>query len=145
MVIKLIKASAVVLLCCYLNTAKATDKILVERYEEWSHPVLSVFKKYGMTLYKISYSIDGKYPTFYAKFKYSPDPRAPDAGTFHKVYFDTLKANSFFPYSLIDKEDNIRINVGWKNKEKNIMSVDIENLLSASEKKDGPKFDTHNK
>jgi len=104
--------AASVLLLMLLNVADASGKILIERYENWSHPVLVVFKKYGITLYKVSYSADGTCPTFYAKFKYSPDVRAPGANDFHKVYFDTLMANSFYPYTLVDEEDDIRINVG---------------------------------
>lgn len=127
-----------VLLCSPLKEAVAADKILVERYENWNHPVLVIFKQYGVSLYKISYSRDGKYPTFYATFKYSPDPRAPDADNFHKIYFDILKANSYFPYALIDEEDGIRINVGWKSKEKRTIFVDIGNVSSNSTCSDKP-------
>ena len=122
--------SALLFVC--LNMAEAADKILIEKYENWNHPVLAVFKKYGISLYKVSYSIDGTCPTFYAKFKYSPDPRAPDADSFHKVYFDTLKANAFFPYALVDEEDDMRINVGWEDKAKKIMKVDIAKASSVS-------------
>lgn len=122
----------ILLLLTFTNIAKAAEKIKVERYEIWKHPVLAIFEKYGIKLYKVSYSIDGKCPTFYAKFKYSPDPRAPDADSFHKVYFEILKANSFFPYALVDSEDDMRINVGWVNKIKKIMRVDIDKALSRS-------------
>jgi len=103
----------------------------------WSHPVLLVFKEYGISLYKVSYSKDGTCPTFYAKFKYSPDPRAPGEAAFHKVYFDTLKANSFFPYTLVDEEDGIQINVGWENKAKHIMKVNMGKVASPSICKNG--------
>lgn len=120
-----------ILLFVFLNIADATDKILIERYENWSHPVLAVFKKYGISLYKVSYSIDGKCPTFYAKFKYSPDTRTPDADSFHKVYYETFVANSYFPYVLVDEEDDMRINVGWKDKAKRIFKVDMDNASSS--------------
>lgn len=122
-----------------LNLADAAPppRILVERYENWSHPVLLVFKQYGITLYKISYSKDGTCPTFYAKFKFSPDPRAPDAESFHKVYFAVLKANSFYPYAFVDEEDDMRINVGWENKEKKTMRVDIKKADSISSCRNG--------
>lgn len=103
----------------------SSDKILVERYENWQHPVLEPFKKFGITPYKVSYSIDGTFPTFYANFKYSPDPRAPDAESFHKVYFEALKANSYFPYAIVDEKDGMRINVGWEDRVKKIMKVDL--------------------
>ena len=124
--------SLILLLFTVLNIAEAAEKIKVERYENGRHPVLVVFKKYGIKLYKVSYSKDGTCPTFYAKFKYSPDPRAPDADSFHKVYFDTLKANAFFPYVLVDVDDDMRINVGWEDKEKKTMRVDIDKVSSSS-------------
>ncbi|CEG56770.1 hypothetical protein [Legionella fallonii] len=136
MVIKL-KAIILIMLFIVLDTSNAAKKILVERYENWNHPVLLVFKKYGISLYKVSYSKDGTCPTFYAKFKYSPDPRAPGEADFHKVYFDTLKANSFFPYALVDEEDDMRINVGWENKAKHIMNVDMSKAASPSTCKNG--------
>lgn len=115
----------------------ANEKIMVERYENWSHPVLDIFKKYGISVYKVSFSKNGTCPTFYAKFKYSPDPRAPDEKSFHKVYFETLKANSFFPYALVDKEENMRINVGWEDKAKTIMKVEIRKANTRSLCMDG--------
>lgn len=114
------------------DVTHAAEKILVERYENWSHLVMAIFKKYGISIYKVSYSKDGTCPTFYAKFKYSPDPRAPDAEAFHKVYFDTLKANSYFPYAFVDEEDDMRINVGWEDKERTIMEVGIGKAASIS-------------
>lgn len=117
--------------------AGAAQKILVERYEYWAHPVLTVFNKYGLTLYKVAYSKDGKCPTFYAKFEYSPDPRAPDAQSFEKIYFEILKANAFFPYALVDEEDDMRINVGWESRSQKIMKVGIAKALTGSTCLDG--------
>lgn len=130
--IKTIVLVPFIMLFILINKVEAENKIFVERYENWSHPVLAIFKKYGITLYKVSYSKDGLCPTFYAKFKYSPDPRAPDAESFHKLYFDTLKANSYFPYSLVDEDDDMRINIGWEDKAKTIMKVDIARAASIS-------------
>ena len=131
--IRIKKNCCLILLLTILNTTAASaNKILVERYENWTHPVLDVFKKYGLTLYKISYSKDGTCPTFYAKFKYSPDPRAPDPESFHRVYYETLKANSSFPFAFVDEEDDMRINVGWDNAKKRIMRVDIAKANTVS-------------
>jgi hypothetical protein len=124
--------SAFVLMLLFFNVADAAEKIIVERYENWRHPVLEVLKKYGITLNKVTYSVDGIYPTFYAKFKYSPDPRAPDADGFHKVYFEVLKANFYHPYALVDEEDDMRIDVGWEDKKGRIMKVGISKLNSVS-------------
>lgn len=116
----------------YLRTTIAAENILVERYENWKHPIMAVFKRYGISPYKISYSKDGKCPTFYATFKYSPDVRDPGAKEFEKVYFEALKANSYYPYVLVDKEDDMRINVGWKDAAKTRFSVDIDKASSVS-------------
>ena len=132
-----IKIRETLLLLLVLDISYAADKVLVERYENWHHPVLAVFKKYGIDLYKVSFSVDGSCPTFYAKFKYSPDTRAPDANSFYKVYNDTLKANSYFPYAFVDEEDDMRINVGWEDKARTIMKVEFSKADSISTCKDG--------
>lgn len=121
------------------NISEAAEKILIERYEHWNHPILAVFKKYGITLYKVSYSPDGKCPTFYGKFKYSPDTRDPMAKAFQKVYFEALKANSFFPYVLVDQEEDILINVSWEDRKRTIMVVDMQQTNSVSICNNGKK------
>lgn len=132
MAIKQCKFLLIILFFVYSKSSDASEKIIVERYEQWTHPILKVFKRYGIIPYLISYSSDGTCPTFYAKFKYSPDPRAPNAAAFHQVYFEALAANSFFPYSLVDKEDDLRINVGWRDKKKTTMIVDLDKFDSIS-------------
>jgi hypothetical protein len=97
--------------------------------------VLKELHPYGITPYKISYSIDGTFPTFYANFKYSPDPRAPDAESFHKVYFEALKANSYYPYAIVNEKDGMRINVGWEDRAKRIMKVDLGKTTSVGSAK----------
>lgn len=114
------------------NSAWSAKKIQVERYEHWNHPVLNIFDKYGVSLYKVSYSHDGKCPTFYAKFKYSPDTRAPDAAGFEKLYFEALKANSYYPYALVNEEENMRINVGFEKGDRGVMVVEMSPASSVS-------------
>lgn len=98
-----------------INPSEASEKFLIERYEKWDHPILTVFKKYGIFPYKITYSKDGRCPVFHAKFKRSPDLNAPYADELYKVYAEALEANHDFPYTLISIEDDIKINVGWKD------------------------------
>ena len=112
------------------KSEKTTKKIRIERYENWSHPVLSVFKKYDISLYKVSYSKDGTYPIFYVKFKHAPDPKTPNEDSFHQIYFDVLKANYSFPYAFVDEEKDLRIKVGWEDKARTIMSVDMSKANS---------------
>lgn len=125
-------------LCFFLGSSYAADKVLIERYEAWEHPVLAVFKKYEISLYKVSYSQDGTCPTFYAKLKYCPDPHAPVSQIYYdKIYYEILKANSFFPYALVSELDNLRINVGWADKKKEHLFIRLEKANTPSLCKDG--------
>ncbi|CAM2767001.1 hypothetical protein [Legionella worsleiensis] len=130
--IKKFKIILLILIYVWIKASEASDKIIVERYENWTHPILKIFKQYGILPYEVSYSPDGTCVTFYAKFKYSPDPRAPNAGEFYKVYSEAIAANSNFPYVLVDNEDEMQINVGWRDKDKQSMFVDIDDLNSDS-------------
>lgn len=119
-------------------TLSASEKIQVERYEKWDHPILAVFKKYNISLYKVSYSKDGTCPTFHAKFEYNPDPHTPASDMYYDtVYREILKANSFYPYALVDEQDNLRINVGFEDKTKAVMMVHLDKANSPSTCKDG--------
>lgn len=127
-----------ILLLVILKNSIAAENILVARYDNWHHPVLKVFKKYNIELYKVSYSQRGTCPTFFAKFKYSPDPRGPASDLyFNKIYAEILNANSNFPYALVDKLDNLKINVGLRDKEKSEMVVNIGKASSLSTCLDG--------
>ena len=119
-----------------LNVAHSATKILISRYKNWSHPVLNVFKKYGLSLYKIRFSEDGTCPTFYLNFKHSPAPGAQNNTDYQNVYFEILKANFGYPYVLVDKKDNLKINVGWYDESKKIMSVNLAKASSSSLWKD---------
>lgn len=103
-----------------LTTNAATAKILIEKEVTWSHPLLNVFKKHEISLSKIRYFSDGTCPAFHVSFKASPKDQ-----DFNKTYEDILKANSNFPYALVDKKDKLMINVGWSNDIPSKMNVDI--------------------
>lgn len=107
----------------------AAEEIIVERYENWHHPVLAVFKKYRLLLNKIDYSMDKKCPTFNMEKMYDPFIGSRDS-KLHDIYYETLKANSYFPYAIDDKIN--RINVGWKDKEKIFLAVDVKKSGSKS-------------
>lgn len=100
------------------------DGIFIERHERWKHPVLAVFEKHGFLLNKVSYSIDGKFPTFYIVLKY-PQHMAFDSKATEKIYFEIIKANSNFPYAIVEQNKNIRVNVGWSDKEKKLIKIKI--------------------
>lgn len=96
-------------LILYLNAALADEKLLIERYESWQHPVVNVFKKHGISLYKVHYSQDSKYPTFYVNFKTAMSKETVCSSQFYKIGSELLKANSFFSYALIDRKNNLEI------------------------------------
>ena len=56
---------------------------------------------------------------------------------FQNIYSEILKANSYFPYALVDKKNNLRINVGYENRKNIKMHVDIDKATSPSLCKDG--------
>lgn len=126
------------MLLLFFRIGFASESIFVERYSHWRHPIMKVFEKYSIYIQKVVYSDDGKCPTFYARFKYNPDPRTPSSMMYNdKVYDELLRANSFFPYVLVDKKDNLRINVGLANKKKTKMIIHLSEANSFSICKDG--------
>lgn len=100
------------------------DGVLIERHERWKHPVLSIFNKYGFLLNKVSYSMDGTFPTFYIALKY-PKNLALDSKAAEKIYVEIIKANSNFPYAIMSQDEKMRIDVGWKDKAKKTIKIDI--------------------
>jgi hypothetical protein len=75
--------------------------------------MLAILKENGFSVYKISFSPDGKCPTFYATSQYDPLR----ASEFNRFYIKALKKNSNFPYAIAVKEDGVKINVGYLPKE----------------------------
>jgi hypothetical protein len=114
------------------QTSNARAKILISQHENWSHAVEKVFNKYNISLYKIHFSKDGTCPTFYANFESSPNPKTASAIDYQKIYSEILKANANWPYALVDKKENIKINVGWTDKTRKVMAVDFNKASSPS-------------
>lgn len=116
------------LLFCLLLISSTTNavsaNILIERQVNWSHPVLVVFKKYGISLSKIRYFSDGTCPVFYVNFKTSPKTQ-----DFNKAYREILKTNSNFPYALVDKKNKLMVNVGWSDDSPSKMNVNIGSIF----------------
>jgi hypothetical protein len=97
------------------KTVSAAQNIIVEHYKHWHHPTLTILKRYGFSVYKISYSPDGKCPTFYAKSQFDPLMASKE---FSNVYIKVLKANSNYPYAIAIKDRNVKINVDQIPKKK---------------------------
>lgn len=114
----------IIILLINSKLALAVDQIPVERYENWGHPILAIFKKYNFTVQKVNYLTDKTCPIFYGKFRYDPATGALNS-ELDEIYYKALKANSYFPYVLIDKSRDLRINVGWKDKQKTQLVVNM--------------------
>lgn len=116
----------------------------VEKLEKLDHPVLSVFKKYNMSLYDVEYSKDRTCPTFYVQFKLYPLSTNPHDLTIeysHKVFTEILKANSSFPYAIVDKDQAFKVNVGYGDKAGDISivrSVDVNSPTTCMDKRSSP-------
>ncbi|WP_147279848.1 hypothetical protein [Legionella worsleiensis] len=121
-------------LLCILNIqiSGAAPKILIKRYENWSHPVLSVFKKNRINLSKVSYSVDGTCPTFHVILYKNHEVKDLTTPDYNSLYSELLKANSYFPYALVDEKYNVKINVGWRDKNHKTMAVDVKKMPSVS-------------
>ncbi|MDR3503257.1 MAG: hypothetical protein P4L79_11830 [Legionella sp.] len=73
---------------------------------------------YDISLYEVHYSQNGKYPIFYVNFKNSMTPKTICSPYFYKIGTEILKANSFYPYEIIDKKDNLKIQIRWDHQSK---------------------------
>lgn len=120
----------------HLNIVVPSKKMRVEQHQKWNHPVLPVLQKHNISLYKVKYSKDGTCPTFYVKFKYYP--LSPENDKFSKkAYAEILDANSSFPYAIVDKDHNFKVNVGFGDKARTINIVRSADVSSPSTCLDG--------
>ncbi len=75
----------------------------------WQHPTKSVLIDSGTKILKVQICNGGKYPVFTVSFPY--DPRTETGDYFGPLYTNLAKANGFWPYALVDQEDNLIIEV----------------------------------
>jgi hypothetical protein len=105
--------------------AHAGEVKVITDINHWQHPVKAVLQKHKVVLYKVELH-NQTYPVFYVKFPYDPMLGHNDR-YFRPLYYETLKANGFWNYALVDREDGCRINITWDKKTKTL-SENIENL-----------------
>jgi hypothetical protein len=84
----------------------------------WHHPVKSVFQKHQVEVSKVELH-NQTYPVFYVKFPYDPWLGHNDK-YFKPLYYETLKANGFWDYALVDRSAGVRINLRWDKKTKTL-------------------------
>ena len=77
--------------------------------DHWRHPTAQVLRKADVTSSKVELCNEGKYPIFTVHFRY--DPRASTSSYFSPLYARMVAANGFWPFSFVDADDNVVINV----------------------------------
>jgi hypothetical protein len=83
-----------------VDISMASEVTVISNIQEWRHPVKDILLKHKVILYKVELH-NKTYPIFYVKFPY--DPRlAHNDKYFRPLYYETLKADGFWNYSLID-------------------------------------------
>jgi hypothetical protein len=100
------------------GVARAGDVTVIENIKEWQHPVKDIFSKYKVVLYKVEL-YEKTYPIFFVKFPYDPWFGHND-NYFKPLYYETLKANGFWNYALIDRSSHCKIDVKWDKKSKTL-------------------------
>ncbi len=91
----------------------------------WNHPVKQVLQKHKVILTKVELH-NQTYPVFYVRFPYDPWFGHNDK-YFRPLYYETLKANGFWDYALVDPSFDCRINITWDKKTKT-MSEGMNNI-----------------
>ena len=89
--------------------SKSTNGCRTIAFDHWRHPTAQVLKKADVTLKKVELCNDGKYPIFTVHFKY--DPRGSTSSYFNPLYAQMAAANGFWPFSFVDLDDNVIVNV----------------------------------
>ncbi|MFZ2087892.1 MAG: hypothetical protein WAU47_04900 [Desulfobaccales bacterium] len=105
--------------------AAADDVKVINDINTWSHPVKKVFQKHEVVIKKVELH-NQTYPVFYVELPYDPKFRHNDR-FFRPLYYEILKANGFWDYSLVDPLSEVRINIKW-NKKTKALSEDMEGI-----------------
>ncbi len=92
---------------------------------KWHHPTRTVLENAGVQIIKVELCNDGKYPIFTVGFKYDPQGQTDDY--FNPLYAKMADANGFWPYSFVDVEDSLIIDIGTDKAKKNL-SIKFEQV-----------------
>jgi hypothetical protein len=106
---------------------QAVDTVISD-VATWSHPVKTVLQKNKVKLEKVEITADKKqigqkYFVFYVSLPYDPQSSATTA-YYNKLYTGILETIGESNYALQDKNDRLRIEIGW-NKAKKSLSVNF--------------------
>jgi hypothetical protein len=107
------------------KNAAADDLKVITDINAWNHPVKKVFQKHEVVLKKVELH-NRTYPVFFVELPYDPKFRHNDR-FFQPLYYETLKANGFWDYALVDRSSEVKINIRW-NKKTKTMSENMESI-----------------
>jgi hypothetical protein len=96
----------------------ASDVKTITNIKEWHHPVKAVLQKHHVEIFKVELH-NQTYPVFFVKFPYDPWLAHNDK-YFKPLYHETLKANGFWDYALVDQSSGVRINIKWDKRTKTL-------------------------
>jgi hypothetical protein len=102
------------------GAAQKDDVIIITNIKDWHHPVKVVFDKNKVTIYKVELTQNNTYPIFYVRLPYDPWFAHNDS-YFKPLYYDILKANGFWSYSLVDTSFGCNINIKWDKQTKTLI------------------------
>jgi hypothetical protein len=88
----------------------------------WSNSIGKIFSINKVTVQKTELCNDGRYTIYTVHFKY--DPRAQTSKYFHPLYAAVAQANGFLPFSFVDVDDNVIVNV--RIDQKHALSISYE-------------------
>jgi hypothetical protein len=80
----------------------------------WSHPTRRVLTNAGVGIAKVELCNGGKYPIFTVHFKYDPQGQTDDY--FDPLYAKMANANGFWPFSFVDLDDDVIVDIGVDSK-----------------------------
>ena len=115
-------AFALVIYSGSLLSSSATPEekpIVIKDMSHWVHPAKTVFKKHAVELTQVELKKGKTYAIFHVKLHYDPQSSMNEK-YFHTLYWDILKANGWWSYSLLDETDHLEIKITWDKSSKTL-------------------------
>jgi len=103
--------------------AKAPAEEIITDIVAWEHPVKEVLKTNKIKITKVKLLHNKKYPVFYVNLTYDPQSTETSA-YYYQLYAEILEANGWWSYALHSERDQVRIEIDWDKKKKD-MTINI--------------------
>lgn len=104
-----------------------TDVFTITDIAGWKHPVKGVFQKHNVVLEKVELYKNKTYPLFYVKLPYDPH-LGHNSKYFARLYTDLARANAYWDYELVSREDEARIKIYCDRKRKTVLREELIEL-----------------